>query len=285
MRNIFVFIRRHFNILFFLCLQGISIFYIVQYSQFHHAAFGNVSNQITGKINSKYTNIEQYFYLKRTNDSLLKANEALYNKLKSNYYLPDSVSKSFIDSIKVDSILQFRKFKYIGARVVYNSISSISNYIVLEKGSNDSIKIGMGVVDPNNGVVGIVTDVNPNYAVVMSLLHKDSHISGKLLKTGETGTLNWDGAMPNIIGLDGIPKSAKLAKGDTIISSGFSTAFPRGLQIGSVEEIFKEKSTNNFKVKFRTAANFHNLQLVYVIENINQNGVDALLNKIKQQPQ
>ena len=39
----------------------------------------------------------------------------------------------------------------------------------------------MGVVDPNHHVVGIITEVTNDYAVVMSILHKDSHISGKLL--------------------------------------------------------------------------------------------------------
>ena len=142
----------------------------------------------------------------------------------------------------------------------------------------------MGVVDPNNSVVGIVTEVNQKYAVVMSLLHKDSHISGKLLKTGETGTLIWDGEMPNILTLLGIPKSAKIAKGDSIISSGFSTAFPKGMKIGNVEVVYKEKSTNFFRVKFRTSCNFYNLQYVYLIENVDQDGVNDILNNIKAQP-
>ncbi|MEI2748740.1 MAG: rod shape-determining protein MreC [Ferruginibacter sp.] len=136
------------------------------------------------------------------------------------------------------------------------------------------MKVGMGVVDPNNAVVGIVTDITDKYAVVMSLLHKDSHISGKLFKGGEAGTLNWDGKEPNIITLTNIPKSAKIVKGDSIITSGFSTTFPRGLMIGRVEGIYTEASNNYFKVKFRSAANFYNLQYVYVIENAEQEAVN-----------
>jgi rod shape-determining protein MreC len=126
----------------------------------------------------------------------------------------------------------------------------------------------------------LVTD---DYAVVMSLLHKDSHISGKLFKGGETGTLNWDGKTPNIISLTGIPKSAKVAKGDTIITSGFSTTFPKGMLIGFVTEVIPEKSTNNFLIKFKTAADFYNLQYVYAIDNRQQEAVNQLLEKAKQQ--
>ena len=283
MRNIFLFIRRYINFLLFLLLQVLSIYLIVRYSNYHHAVFGNFSNNITGKINSRYSSIQHYFHLKKTNDSLLKANEILYNKLKMDYAMPDSASRQMVDSIRVDSILQFKKFTYLGARVVSNSITSQSNYIVLGRGKSGELAEGMGVVDPNNYVVGIITELTNDYAVVMSLLHKDSHISGKLLRGGETGTLNWDGKEPNIITLTNIPKSAKISIGDSVISSGFSTTFPRGLLIGRVEGVFKETSNNYFKVKFRTAANFYNLQYAYVIKNAETEPVNQILDKVNKQ--
>ena len=265
-------------------MQVISIYFIVNYSKYHQAAFGSITNNFTGKINTKYNNVQQYFHLKQTNDSLIKANELLYNKLSSNFELTDTAKKSVTDTIMVDSIKQYRKIRYISAKVISNSITLLSNYMVLNKGMNDGLKIGMGVVDPNNAVVGIITEVDEKYAVVMSLLHKDSHISGKLAKGEETGTLNWDGSMVNYITLIGVPKSAKIAKGDSIISSGFSTALPKGLKVGYVDAVFKETSSNLFKIKFKTAANFYNIQYVYVIENVDQEGVKKIMSKIKTQP-
>lgn len=282
MRNIFLFIRRYFNLLIFLVLQVISIYFIVHYSTYHTAAFGNIANQVTGKVNTQYSNIERYFYLKKTNDSLVKANESLYNKLKMDFELPDTTSRQGIDSIMVDSILQFRKYTYLHARVVANSVTAQNNYIVLSRGKAGNLKVGMGVVDANNAVVGITTDVTNDFAVVMSLLHKDSHISGKLLKTGETGTLNWDGVEPNIVTLTNIPKSTKIAKGDSVITSGFSTSFPKGMMIGTVEAVYKEVSTSNFKIKLRTATNFYNLQYVYAIDNAQQEAITKILKEIKE---
>ncbi len=282
MRNIFLFIRRYFNLIFFLLLQGLSIYMVVHYSKYHHAAFGNLSNQLTGKVNAQYSQVNNYFHLKRMNDSLIKANEVLYNKLKIDFELPDTTTKTMVDSIRVDSILKFRKFTYLSARVVSNSISTQNNFIVLSRGRAQQLHEGMGVVDPANAVVGIITEVTDDYAVVMSLLHKDSHLSGKLLKGGETGTLTWDGKEPNLVTLTNIPKSAKVAKGDTIITSGFSTTFPKGMMIGTVDEIFAEKSTSNFRIRFRTSANFYNLQYVYAIENAQQEPVNKILDNLKQ---
>ena len=283
MRNIFLFIRRYFNLLFFLLLQGFCIYLIVHYNTYHNAVFSATTNQLTGKINEQYNKVEDFFYLKKTNDSLVKANERLYNKLKADFQLPDTASKVVLDTIKVDSLTEYRKYTYLSASVIENSVNTQSNFIVLSRGKAQQLKEGMGLVDINKAVVGIITAVSSDYAVAMSLLHKDSHISGKLFKGGETGTLSWDGKTPNIISLTGIPKSAKVAKGDTIITSGFSTYFPKGMLVGYVTEVIPEKSTNNFLIKFKTAADFYNLQYVYAIDNSQQEAINQLLEKAKQQ--
>lgn len=285
MRNIFLFIRRYFNFLFFLALQVFSIYLIVHYSKFHNAIFSNTANLVTGKINEQYNKVEYYFRLKQTNDSLVKANEALYNKLKADFELPDTASKKTLDAIHPDSLESFRKYTFLSAKVVSNSVAMPNNFLVLTRSTTAPIKEGMGVIAPNSAVVGIVTLVNQKYALVMSLLHKDSHISGKLLNGPETGTLSWDGKAPNYINLAGIPKSAKVARGDTIVSSGYSTSFPKGLLVGIVDEVTSDKSTSNYMIRIKTAANFYNLEFVYTIDNNQAAEINNLLEKGKKQNQ
>jgi rod shape-determining protein MreC len=283
LRNIFLFIRQHFNLLLFLFLQIFSIYLIVSYSKYHNAVFAESFNKVTGKINSRYSNINQYFHLKKMNDSLIRVNENLYNKLKSDFSIPDSATQLQIDSLKLDSFSTFKKYSYLSARVVSNSVTNQINYIVLDRGKKDNLKEGMGIIDPYGNAVGIIVGVNQDYAIVMSLLHKDSHISGKLYKTGETGTLLWDGKDPETLILSGISKSAKICKGDMIITSGFSTAFPLGIKIGSVTKVYNEKANNNFKIFCKSATNFYNLTYVYIIQNKDQDGVTAMLEKVKGQ--
>lgn len=282
MRNIFLFIRRYFNFLVFVILQVFCISLIVQYSKYHHAMFGNSANKITGKINSQYDKVEYYFRLKQTNDSLVKANERLYNKLAQNFEIPDSIAtKQVIDSIRVDSILQFRKFTYLHAKVVANSVTAQNNYVVLHSSNASKMREGMGVVDPGNSVIGVVTEVSGDFAVVMSLLHKDTKINGKLFKTGETGTVTWDGKNPNLITLSGISKGVKVAKGDSVITSGFSAIYPRGLLLGRIDEIYLEQGTSNYRIVLKTGANFHNLEYAYAIDNSQQQEINRLLENTK----
>jgi rod shape-determining protein MreC len=111
----------------------------------------------------------------------------------------------------------------------------------------------------------------------MSLLHKDSKISAKLKRSGEVGQVIWDGKDPNRLSLIDIRKSAQVAKGDTVFTSGFTTTFPYGLMIGTIDEIVKDKGTNNYIIYLKSTTNFYNIQYVYAIENLQREEVDQLL--------
>src|SRR5665647_2131276 len=80
--------------------------------------------------------------------------------------------------------------RYMEAKVIGNSVSLPNNYIQLNRGALQGLQKDLGVIDVNNAVVGTVIDISNNYAVVMSLLHRQSNISAKLKKTGEVGNLS-----------------------------------------------------------------------------------------------
>ncbi|CAN5650233.1 rod shape-determining protein MreC [soil metagenome] len=277
MHNIFLFIRRYFNFIFLLLLQVFCIYLIVHYNTYHNAVASGVMNEVTGKVNTQYNKIDYYFQLKKTNEQLAKDNERLRNLLKENFETPDTTAKVITDSIPYDTLGHIRKWQYSAAKVVSNSISAQNNFIVLGRGADQHLRKDMGVVDPNNGVVGIITDVSSNYAVVMSLLHKDSKISAKLKKSGEAGQVIWDGKDPHFLSLTDIRKSVKLIKGDTVLTSGFTATFPYGLFLGTIESVLPDKGTNNFIIRIKTSASFNNLQYVYAIENYQKDEINTLL--------
>ena len=281
MRNIFLFIRRYFNFLLFLVLQGFCLFMLFNYNNFHNAVFMDIANEVTGKIYKQYNSVEYYFQLKKTNDSLVKANEMLYNKLKQDFDMPDTVNKIAIDTIRIDSLEKFRKYRYMEGKVIGNSVSLPNNYIQLNRGALQGLQKDMGVIDVNGAVVGTVIDISNNYAVVMSLLHHQSNTSAKLKKTGEVGNIIWDGKKTNIVLLKDIGKNAKVSRGDSVITSGFSDKFPYGLLIGTIDEIVEDKSSNAYTLKVRTAANFFNLEFVNIIDNRQKEEPAELLKKVK----
>ncbi|MEO8962199.1 MAG: rod shape-determining protein MreC [Ginsengibacter sp.] len=281
MRNIFLFIRIYFTFIFFLFLMGLSFYMLFSYNRYHHAAYSAIANEITGNINKKYNNIEYYFQLKRTNDSLVKANEELYNKLKEDFEIADTASRIVVDLISIDSLKKGRKYLYMRAKVIRNSVNQPNNYIELHRGSLQDVSPDMGVIDIRNAVIGTVVDVSNNYSVVMSLLHEQSNLSARLKKGGETGTVVYDVRTPGILYLKDISKSAKITAGDTIVTSGFSDKFPAGILVGYVKNIIIDKSSSTYTARVNPAANFENLQFSYIIDNLQKNEPKQLLNKVK----
>lgn len=282
MRNIFLFIRRYFNFLFFVALQLLSIWLIVHYNKYHNAVGSAYMNEITGRVDKQYNKIENFLQLKEKNDSLQKENERLRNMQASTFENADTTNKLVTDSIPFDTLGNRRKWLYQRAKVVSNSVTAQNNYVVLHRGTGQQLNKDEGVIDPNNGVIGIVTDVSENFAVVMSLLHKDSRISA-ILKNDPNGggSVLWDGKEPNYLSFTNVRKSAKAKKGDTVVTSGITPAFPPGMLVGIIDEITPDKSTNNFIIRLKSSANFYNLQYAYAIKNYQREEIEKLLEKTK----
>jgi len=266
-RNVFLFIRRYSNFIFFLVLQIFALSFLFRYNKFHEAAFMNVADEITGKLDEKYNGVEYYFKLKKTNEQLVTENARLHQLLKENYESPDLPGTPIIDTLKTDSFRQMQKYYYLPAKVVGNSVIYQANFLTIHRGSAQNVKPNMGVVS-SLGIVGTVVNVSENYASVMSLLHRQYKVVVKLKNGGERGTVEWDGANPYFVTLKDIPKSAKVNKGDTVVTSSTSSLFPGNIMVGTVQEILDDKSSNFFTLKVKTATNFFSVEYVYVIENM-----------------
>jgi rod shape-determining protein MreC len=237
-----------------------------RYNKFHEAALMNVAKEVTGGVYDKVSNAEYYFHLKRTNDSLIKENERLRNLLPFNFESPDTTSQVVRDTIPYDTLGNYRKFMWRSARVSNNSTTTQNNFITIHRGENQGVFKDMGVIS-SNGVVGTVVNTSANYATVMSLLHRQSKLSASLKKSGETGTVQWDGESPLFLTLINIPKSAKITQGDTILTSQYADRFPPTM-VGTVHSIVDDKSSNFYVLKIRPATNIFSLQYVYVVQNL-----------------
>jgi rod shape-determining protein MreC len=268
LKNIFLFIRRYLSFLSFLLLQVISIVMLSSTSKTHQTFFSSAANEITGGINKKYSGFSDYFGLKETNRQLAEENARLRNMLASNFITPDVSKKEVTDSLIKDTLGRVRKFTWLPAKVVANSYSLQSNFIQVERGSDQGVKKNMAVVGPSGGIVGVVTQTGPNYSTIMSLLHRNSRVSAMLKKDNSAGSVEWDGADPTYLIMKNVTKGAKVAKGDTVLTSNYSANFPPKLMIGTVAEINSESASNFYTLKIRTVTNFFNIQFVNLIENV-----------------
>src|SRR5690606_20366802 len=126
-------------------------------------------------------------------------------------------------------------FRYIPAKVINNSVDEASNFFTIDAGSEQGIRPDMGVISPN-GIAGIIKGVSANFSVAISALNLKAKISAQMRKSKDYGTLEWDGTSPLLGILRNIPTHIRIEKGDTVETSGFSSIFPEGILVGTVEE-------------------------------------------------
>lgn len=266
MKNIFLFIQQYFVFLCFIALQIFCIVLLSKSSKTHEAFFSSAANEVTGKINKRYYGVKDYLALKENNKQLVEENVRLKNLLLSNFQINDTSKIAFIDSLVTDSLNRYRKFTYLPAKVVGNSVTSNANYIMLERGTLQGVTKDMSVVSPA-GIIGVVTDVSDNFSKVMSLLHKNTRVSAMLLKNSMSGDVEWDGKNAQFVTMKKVSKTAEVKIGDTVVTSNYSANYPSKLMIGTVVEITPEEANSYNNLKVKTAVNFYSLQYAYIIKN------------------
>lgn len=268
MRNVFLFILRYKTFFSFLILQVVSLWFLYTYNKFHRARFLGIANEVTGRVNTQYNKVEDYFTLREENRRVHQINDSLLNLLPKNYMRADTSVQLVQDSIPFDTLGHYRRYYFRPATVVYNTVSSQKNYIQLNRGSNHGIKDNMAVLSSDGSAVGVVVGVSPNFCQVMSLLHVQQKVNASLKKSGDFGTIEWDGKDPRLLTLKGVPKSIEIKAGDTVLTSAYSFNFPPGYMVGTIAEVVTDKSTNFYVLRVKPGAKFYSLQQVFVVENL-----------------
>ena len=273
MQQIINFIIRNKNFLLFLLLFSLSVLFTIQSHSYHKSKFINSANFLTGGIYNSVNDISSYLNLKSQNQLLAEENNKLHTLL---YNTKTRINFSYIDSTSFNS-----NYKFKHANVIKNSYATTTNFLTINSGKNDSIKQDLGVIS-SNGIIGIIDKTSKNYATVLSILNTTSKISAQLKKTNHFGTLTWDGKQPEYIQLIDIAKIAPVKIGDTIITSGRSSIFPKGINIGTIAGFKLDKVENYYNIKVKLFNDMTNLEHIYIIENIDSREIFNLENGLNE---
>lgn len=260
MRNLWIFISKYNNFFLFILFFSVCITLIIKNNSFQRASTFNSSNSFIGSIYQKVDDFTQYLNLKQTNKYLSEENAYLRSQLKTSTY-----NKLIEQDSVLDSLGQIQ-YTYIVSRVISNSIHQKNNYLTINRGSEEGIEKGMGVIS-SHGIVGIVLNVSTHFATIQSLLHADTRVSASLANSNAFGSLVWgtENYDSRKAILKDIPNHVKVRPGEEVVTSGFSL-FPPGIAIGKV--VKTGKSGDSFlDIEIKLNNDFGSLQYVYVIRD------------------
>ncbi|MGE5315044.1 MAG: rod shape-determining protein MreC [Acidobacteriota bacterium] len=241
----------------------------VQIRQIRALAIGSV-----GSIQQTFSFIPDIARLQSENDMLRRTNIALSTEV-------NQLREARLENIRLRSMVALKDstaFHYTAGKVVAKNLNLLRNTITLHVGEKDGVKTGNPIVT-GEGVVGRVIAVSRNYAIVQSMLNIDFRASGKVQRSRVDGIIAWDG---KALLLKNVVKSLDVKKGDAVVTSEYSSAFPAGLKIGVVSNVIDEPGSLFHRIEIAPSVDFVQLEEAFVLDFTPDVEKTALESKIPQ---
>lgn len=126
-------------------------------------------------------------------------------------------------------------YKLQDAYIISRSSSDWTYTFTINRGSSNGIREGMCAVTANGELVGLVSEVGSNYAVVKSVLDSSMEISATIVSSGYSGmvTGGYSTGLDGLLRMNYLPSAAAIRNNDQVVTAG-STVYPKGLIIGNV---------------------------------------------------
>ncbi len=248
----------------FILLEGISIVLILCFNNYQNAVFFTSANSVAGNVYSLLTDIDGYFGLKNENETLLGHNRSLLEEINAlrNELAAFKDSASLADNRFAAECSE--GFTFETARVVNNSLNKVDNFVTIDKGSGNGITTEMGVFN-EQGVVGIIYQTSENFSIVMPLLNSKSMLSCRVADSNNFCTLKWNGDDLQHSYLIDLPRYELFEKGDTVMTSGFSSIFPAGIPVGEILGLEDSDDGMFYRAKVKLFVDFSSIDNLYIV--------------------
>ena len=132
----------------------------------------------------------------------------------------------------------------VSCEIIARDVSGWWQTVRLGKGYLEGIQPGMAVITPD-GLVGKTIDVSPRTTDVLLISDSSCRVSVHIGRIGAFGVFMGGGStdLGDATGsIDFISKNADVRVGDKVVTSGLGGVFPKGLLVGEVTYVEKDRS-------------------------------------------
>ncbi|MDI6686819.1 MAG: rod shape-determining protein MreC [Desulfobacterales bacterium] len=204
-----------------------------------------------------------YFCLVAAKQENDKLKEALSRAIEKN----NRFNETEIFNLRLRKLLNFQKNmveQTLVAEVIGKDPSPWFKTIIIDKGKSDGVERGLSVLVPE-GIAGQVIDASPHSSKVLLIIDQISAIDALVQGTRARGIVK-GGSNGQCFFMYALRKH-DIRVGDTIISSGLDTVFPKGLRIGNVSKVIKQNFGIFQEVMVTPCVDFEKLEEVLVVLN------------------
>lgn len=221
-----------------------------------------VMNSIGDSVSGGVTPFMNLFDNQAENERLKLENERLQREVTELQLM----LKEYDDLEALEDSLRFvRRLgidTYVSADVVAKDTGNLYNLFVINAGTKDGVTKNSTVMN-GDGLVGLVYEAGDNYAKVVAIIDTKSTVSFETLITPDhDGMLSGTGD-DRLRGYLFDP-NATIDEGQTLVTSGLGI-LPKGIIIGTVEEVDADSDELLTEMVVRPAVDFHRVNHVLVI--------------------
>jgi rod shape-determining protein MreC len=244
----------------------ISARYVSSSSVSRHMGMGIVSplqKAVTVSIHSLRSIWAHYFFLVSTE----KENDSLKKMLAKNIYDYNQCKETELSNDRFRILLDFKsasKLQSLSAGVIGKDPSQWYKTLIIDKGVSEGITKGLPVVVPE-GVVGQVIDASDHYAKVLLIIDSNSAVDALIQQTRAHGIIK--GHSEGRCLLNYVSRKEIVNIGDAVVSSGMDGVFAKGLLIGKVTDIIRNKSGIFQDIEVSPFVDFDKIEEVLVVLN------------------
>jgi rod shape-determining protein MreC len=167
--------------------------------------------------------------------------------------------------------VKFPEYKSVPARVIGRDPTLAQKVLVIDRGSNDGIKMGMPVVSPSF-LVGLVTEVTPNQAKVRLIIDQNMQIGVLLQQERAAGIMYGRWQQGGRLTVQHIGRDANIAINAIVVTSNWTLHVPQGLPIGFVTKVTRDQQADSLTLEVAPYVNFDSLETVSIILTDEQTG-------------
>ena len=265
MRNLLAFLAKYNHWFVFILLEVICFVLLFRFNNFQGSVYFSSANAVAGKVYEYNSSVTTFFNMSQSNKKLSERNLILEQQVRA---LTQYIATHHGDSLAMEQCQKqaLAGFKLIPAKVIQSTINREDNLITIDKGKADGIHEDMGVAC-GTGVVGVVYMASDHYSIVLPVINVNSNISVMIRKRGYFGFLHWKGTPSDIAYVDDVPRHARFALGDYVVTNGYSSIFPPGIMVGKILHVLNSSDGLSYRVQLRLSTDFGKLRHVCVIDN------------------
>lgn len=202
--------------------------------------------------------------LARQNEQLRHDNDLLRQEVRA-------LSETGRENLRLRQLLDFKQhsaFHVVTARVIGRDTSNWWKSLQIDRGSNDGLADNMAVLNAD-GLIGKTISVTRSQARVLLITDSNCKVAGLLQDTRGPGVVSGVGtafAVSPRLMMTYVNRDARVAPGESVITSGLGGVFPKGILIGATTRARINKQTGMYQdVDITPAVDFRRLEEVLVI--------------------